>query len=102
MTTYTLGSDVQDGGIATSRELQINDGGIFFLRATCTAWAAITAKLQWRSPDQVTWVDFGADATFTANGGCTVAVGDDTIVRMFLSGTPGAPVFSRLSLVGAP
>jgi hypothetical protein len=73
-------------GSATGTAMMWRGGiGTFTVVGT---FGGATVKLQFLGPDDTTWVDVGADATYTANGTINVTLASGMVRANVAGGTP--------------
>lgn len=88
------------GGVATGVDVPIPFGGTYQLVCTSTNWGTGVATLQIKdSFGTGNYISLAAPAVFSADGVCSIDLGDASVVRMLVTGTPGAAITATLKKV---
>lgn len=90
MATPDIELTLLSNAAATGAAVTLSRGGLFCFAVSGT-WDGATAKLQMLSPSGgTTYIDVGADATFTANGACLAELPAGSYRVAISSGPPSA------------
>lgn len=78
---------ISNGSATGSAEFWPGGDGTYTVTGT---FGGSTITLQYLGPDDTTWVDAGADAILTAEGGCNFTLPSGSIRAEVVGGTPSA------------